>query len=75
MSKKGRKGYCVSILKVVIKLVAIFIIRQAPRAAKTMGLSHPRGISPIFHGRTSQTSYSLPGDISDEELKALSGSL
>ena len=48
MSKKGRKRYCVSILKVVIKLVGIFIIRQAPRAAKTMGLSRPRGISRFF---------------------------
>ena len=48
MSKKGRKRYCVSILKDVIKLVGIFIIRQAPRAAKTMGLSRRRGISRFF---------------------------
>ena len=75
MSKKGRKRYCVSILKVGIKLVEIFIIGQAPRAAKKWAYLTREGSPAFFHGRTSHTCYSLPGDISDEALNALSGSL
>ena len=44
MSKKGKKKL-LCLYPVVIKIVGTFIISQAPRAAKTMGLSHPRGIS------------------------------